>query len=224
MPEELDFKDPEWVADQLGIDKNTVYRYLNEGVLPGLQLGRKWLISQSTLEQFLKQEEQRQTMERRRLQESKADCFSEAARQVMERSGRLALEKGHSWIGTEHMLIASLESPVPAVTSLCAAAGVSPSAIIEMVERVVHEFLSSQANNNAPAAPMGAGIGLTPRAKKALDAAIGEAQRANAPEAEPEHLIAGMLAIGQGIAHDVLVSQGLTLERCRAALKDAGVA
>lgn len=65
---------------------------------------------------------------------------------------------------------------------------------------------------------------MTPRAKKAMDAAIGEAQRANAPEAEPGHLIAGMLAIGQGIAHDVLMSQGLTLEKCRAVLKDAVVA
>lgn len=224
MPEELDFKDPEWVADQLGIDKNTVYRYLNEGVLPGLQLGRKWLISQSTLEQFLKAEEQRQTMERRRLQESKADCFSEAARQVMERSGRLALEKGHSWIGTEHMLLAALETPGAGVSALCAAAGTTPATITEMVERVVHEFLSTQATSNAPAAPMGAGVGLTPRAKKAMDAAIGEAQRANAPEAEPEHLVAGMLAIGQGIAHDVLVACGLTLEKCRAALLSGGSA
>ena len=42
----LDYRDPEWVADQLGIDKNTVYKYLQDGVLPGLQLGRKWLVSE----------------------------------------------------------------------------------------------------------------------------------------------------------------------------------
>ncbi len=218
MPDELDFKDPEWVADQLGIDKNTVYRYLNEGTLPGLQLGRKWLISQSTLAQFLKDEEQRQTLERRRIQESKADCFSEAARAAMERSGRIAMERGHTWIGTEHMLLAALESPEPGVSALCKAAGVQPSAVIDTVERVVHEFLTSQPNSGQAAAPMGQGIGLTPRARKAMDAAIGEAQKVNAPEAEPEHLIAGMLAIGQGIAHDVLVACGLTLEKCRSAL------
>ena len=27
----LDYRDPEWVADQLGIDKNTVYKYLQDG-------------------------------------------------------------------------------------------------------------------------------------------------------------------------------------------------
>src|SRR5262245_16274527 len=49
IAETLDFRDVDWVAEQLNIDKNAVYRYLNEGVLPGLQLGRKWLISESSL-------------------------------------------------------------------------------------------------------------------------------------------------------------------------------
>ena len=31
----LDYRDPDWVAEQLGIDKNTVYKYLQEGNLPG---------------------------------------------------------------------------------------------------------------------------------------------------------------------------------------------
>ena len=49
----LDYRDPEWVAEQLGIDKNTVYKYLQEGSLPGLQLGRKWLVSERRLALFL---------------------------------------------------------------------------------------------------------------------------------------------------------------------------
>ena len=37
----LDYRDPEWVAEQLGIDKNTVYKYLQDGALPGMRvLGR----------------------------------------------------------------------------------------------------------------------------------------------------------------------------------------
>jgi excisionase family DNA binding protein len=65
----LDYRDPEWVADQLGIDKNTVYRYLQDGSLPGLQLGRKWLISERRLADFLERVERQQT-ERRRSQTS----------------------------------------------------------------------------------------------------------------------------------------------------------
>jgi excisionase family DNA binding protein len=67
--QKLDYRDPEWVADQLGIDKNTVYKYLQEGSLPGLQLGRKWLISERRLADFLERVERQQT-ERRRQQTS----------------------------------------------------------------------------------------------------------------------------------------------------------
>jgi excisionase family DNA binding protein len=61
----LDYRDPEWVADQLGIDKNTVYKYLQDGSLPALQLGRKWLISERRLAGFLERVERQQTDRRR---------------------------------------------------------------------------------------------------------------------------------------------------------------
>ncbi len=61
----LDYRDPEWVAEQLGIDKNTVYRYLQDGSLPGLQLGRKWLVSEGRLATFLERVEREQTERRR---------------------------------------------------------------------------------------------------------------------------------------------------------------
>jgi excisionase family DNA binding protein len=61
----LDYRDPEWVAEQLGIDKNTVYKYLQEGSLPGLQIGRKWLVSERRLAIFLERVEREQTDRRR---------------------------------------------------------------------------------------------------------------------------------------------------------------
>ena len=60
----LDYRDPEWVAEQLGIDKNTVYKYLQDGALPGLQLGRKWLVSERRLAEFLERVEREQTQRR----------------------------------------------------------------------------------------------------------------------------------------------------------------
>ena len=61
----LDYREPEWVAKKLGLDKNTVYKYLQEGSLPGLQLGRKWLVSERRLALFLERVEQEQTEKRR---------------------------------------------------------------------------------------------------------------------------------------------------------------
>ena len=63
-PVRLDYRDPEWVAEKLGIDKNTVYKYLQDGSLPGLQLGRKWLVSERRLSEFLERVEREQTERR----------------------------------------------------------------------------------------------------------------------------------------------------------------
>ncbi len=76
----LDYRSPEWVADQLGIDKNTVYRYLQEGSLPGLQLGRKWLVSERRLAEFLERAERDQTERRRTSAKDGARPFGLAPR------------------------------------------------------------------------------------------------------------------------------------------------
>lgn len=65
MSEGLKYRSPEWVAEQLDIDKSTVYRFLKEGRLPALQLGKKWLISEPELRQFLQAEQAEQTTKRR---------------------------------------------------------------------------------------------------------------------------------------------------------------
>jgi excisionase family DNA binding protein len=64
--EGLGYRSPEWVAEQLGLDKTTVYHYLRQGVLPGLQLGRKWLINEQGMRDFLAKEQEAQTVKRRK--------------------------------------------------------------------------------------------------------------------------------------------------------------
>ena len=58
---DIGFREVEWVSEQLGLDKNTVYRYLNDGRLPGLQLGKKWLVEEQGLRDFLRREQRVQT-------------------------------------------------------------------------------------------------------------------------------------------------------------------
>jgi excisionase family DNA binding protein len=60
----------------LGIEKNTVYRYLQEGALPGLQLGRKWLVSERRLAEFLERVEREQTERRRQSAEEAQRPFA----------------------------------------------------------------------------------------------------------------------------------------------------
>ena len=43
-------------AISLGIERNTIYKYLQEGTLPAIQLGRKWLISERLLGFWLEEQ------------------------------------------------------------------------------------------------------------------------------------------------------------------------
>ncbi len=84
----LDYRDPEWVSEQLGIDKNTVYKYLQDGLVPGLQLGRKWLVSERRLAEFLERVEREQTERRRKATGMGPGSALRAAATDLEEEGR----------------------------------------------------------------------------------------------------------------------------------------
>src|SRR5439155_17949541 len=100
----LDYREPEWVAEKLGLDKNTVYKYLQEGWLPGVQLGRKWLISERLLAEYLEKETRAQTAGRR-----KELPQTPRAIKAIELAGKYAASRGQDFTGTEHLLIGICE-------------------------------------------------------------------------------------------------------------------
>ena len=95
----LDYRDPKWVATQLGLDKNTVYRLLQEGTLPAVQIGKKWLISETRLAEYLEEQTSLQTTLRR-------IAALPAAESVLEQAHREAANYRHSYVGQEHILLA----------------------------------------------------------------------------------------------------------------------
>jgi len=216
MAEALDFRDVDWVAEQLNIDKNAVYRYLNEGVLPGLQLGRKWLISESSLVAALKAEEQRQTHARRQLSFDdpefyrRFERFSQRARRVLIVAQDEAVKRNHTYIGQEHILLAIATVPDSRGLMVLAALGVSAERLRAEVEAAIPAGSPSQVNGE---------IGLTPRARKAIDLAAEEALALNHAYVGVEHLVLGLLREGDGVGYGVHTGLGVTLESARAELK-----
>lgn len=41
------------LAERMGIDPSTAWRYLRDGKLPGVQVGNRWLIDRARVERFL---------------------------------------------------------------------------------------------------------------------------------------------------------------------------
>ncbi len=203
-PETVDFRDPEWVAEKLDLDKNAVYRYLNDGLLPGMQLGRKWLISESSLAEFLKAEQRRQTQERRLAAEGFAS-WADGTRRVIEAARDEALRRKYDYIGTEHILWA-----------LATDSGNGAGAVLDRLS-VDRSQLVAEIDGLIPArtAPVPGAIGLTPRAKRAAELAAEEAARAGDSQTGSDHLLLGLIAEGESLAASTLKGLGVTLEAAR---------
>lgn len=211
----LDYRDPEWVAQQLGIDKNAVYRYLDEGTLPGLRLGRKWLISESGLAEFLRREEQVQTERRRAgfrshrappfdkiLRRARHLPITERANRALASSRQEALQLGHDHLGQEHLLlgIANVEDAVAA--KVLAALNIDVRAAIESVI-------------GRAGAPASGDLRLTPRAKRSLELAVEEARRDGLGHFGTEHILLGILVTGEGLGYGLLERHGVTEDAAR---------
>jgi excisionase family DNA binding protein len=218
MALQLDFRDPEWVAAQLNLDKNAVYRYLSEGVLPGLQLGRKWLISESTLVEHLKVEEQRQTEARRRMGSRDAEFwrrferFSPRARGVMSVAHAEAARRGQSWFGQEHLLYGIAVVPGSVGLLILERHGISQEQIRREVEVILppEQRASSEAGNGE--------IEPTDRARSTLALATDEARQWKHGYIGVEHLLIGMLVEAEGPGAQLLGRLGVTIDGARAEL------
>lgn len=216
MGDALDFRDPEWVAEQLNIDKNAVYRLLNEGLLPGLQLGRKWLISESSLVEHLKAEERRQTQMRRQgglgLREDLAgsprlDRFSDRARKVLTAAHADAQRRNASYVGQEHLLVA--------ITTIPGGMGHALFGVLDVPSERLRAAVEQRIGASSEGVSPNGEVGVTPRLRRAIELAVEEAEQLGHGYVGVEHLVLGLLAEGSGLGCQVLTSAGLTLDRVR---------
>jgi ATP-dependent Clp protease ATP-binding subunit ClpA len=133
------------------------------------------------------------------------DRFTERARRSLTMAEEEARGLYHNYIGTEHLLLglARVEEGVAARVLLEFDA--TADRIRSGVERVIGR--GQQPSTGA--------IGLTPRAKVALDLAWDEAKRLNHHYMGTEHILLGILREGEGVAAGVLESLGVTLDQSR---------
>src|SRR4051794_5453505 len=130
----LDYREPEWVAKKLGLDKNTVYKYLQEGWLPGVQLGRKWLISERLLADFLERETLAQMQTRRK---SPGTPQTPRLKSALERATKYAIARGQDFTGTEHLLIGIALEPDNFGAKILKNLGVEPDEVRKTFESLV---------------------------------------------------------------------------------------
>ena len=208
----LDYRDPEWVAQQLAIDKNAVYRYLDEGTLPGLRLGKKWLISETSLFDFLKRREREQTghrraeFRRRRAMPygkfmKRTKRFAERAKRVMTSAREEALALKQSHIGQEHLLLGILKEGDSVAAKILKDQGIQL--------RKVRSAVDAQGGRGDESTD--GDVYLTPLALKVVELARREAKHLH-QYVDTEHILLGIVLAGEGVGFDLLESEGVSLE------------
>ena len=199
----LDYRDPEWVSEQLGLERNTVYKYLKEGTIPAIRIGKKWLISESKLAEWLQQETEKQTKSRRAAAGSvnstiqRMNNYTAEAREVLKSAHTIARNCGHNYLGQEHFVMAMLENKT------CS----GNEKLRDLVKD--HKQIENLFNEKSPAEDkeVPRRLGRSADAKKAMRLA---AEKAGKSQINSGHLLTGILDSKEGKGFEILTQAGIS--------------
>jgi hypothetical protein len=127
------------------------------------------------------------------------DRFTPRAKKAIEASDDEARNAGHIYVGTEHLVLGLLSQP-----DGLAARALSETAPPERVREAVTSAFGPRCDEIPERIP------FTPRAKKAIDLTLHEAQRLGHDYIGTEHILLGVLAEQQGIGAKVLTALGVS--------------
>jgi excisionase family DNA binding protein len=199
--ETLDYREPEWVAEKLGLDKNTVYKYLQEGWLPGVQLGRKWLISERLLAEYLEKETRAQTAGRR-----KELPQTPRLKRTMELAAKYAAARGQDFCGTEHVLIGMIHEAENVGVVVLKNLGVD----VSQVQAIFEARVPAQKLRVRTTPPLTDAARAVLRMAQEQSIGMGHAYVGN------ETLLLGLLLDPTGMGGEILRSLGVTFDAARA--------
>jgi ATP-dependent Clp protease ATP-binding subunit ClpC len=136
--------------------------------------------------------------------------FTERAKKVLTLAQQEAERSGHTYIGTEHLLLGLLVE----------AHGLGARALVNLGVDLDRARQAIDAALSRPEVTTRAGhIIPTSRVKRVIEIAFEEARRMGHNYVGTEHLLLGLLLEGEGIAANVLQDLGVTLDAARAEIE-----
>ena len=133
--------------------------------------------------------------------------FTERAKHSLTLAQREAERAGHTYIGTEHLLLGLLAEADGLAARVLTTMGVDHDR--------AHQAIDAVLSGQTPPDPAQQ-IVPTSRVKKVIEVAFEEARRMGHNYVGTEHLLLGILVEGEGIAARVLEDMGVTLDAARA--------
>ncbi len=131
------------------------------------------------------------------------DRFTQRAKNVLDLAHSTASELGHSYVGSEHILLALTREGGGVAAKVLREAGLDGRLIQDMIEKNIGKGRQGEVPPQ----------GLTPRAKRVIELAVVEANRLGHNYIGTEHLLLGILREYDSVAAKLIVSTGVDLNK-----------
>ena len=123
--------------------------------------------------------------------------FTKRAEKAIEYANRIALEFGHNYIGTEHLLYGLLKEGSGVASKVLENQGITPEQIEEQIDALVgkNEEIGEEEI-----------LGFTPRTKRVIETSFIEAKKLGSDFIGTEHLLIGIMREGDSVAVRILLN------------------
>ncbi len=131
--------------------------------------------------------------------------FTDRARRIVVQAQEEARALDHNYVGTEHILLGLIQEGSGLAVKVLESLGISLDTARQRVEEAVSQGAATPSGH----------IPFTPRAKKVLELALGEARLLGHDYVGTEHILLGLIRQGYGVAGQVLTGLGADLNGAR---------
>ena len=122
--------------------------------------------------------------------------FTKRAEKAIEIANQIAIEFGHNYIGTEHLLYGLLKEGSGVASKVLESQGITPEQVEEQIDLLVGR--NEQIEDNSV-------IGFTPRTKRVIENAFREAKKLGTDFIGTEHLLIGIMREGDSVAVRIML-------------------
>ena len=122
--------------------------------------------------------------------------FTNSAEKAIEFANDIAIELGHNYIGTEHILYGLVKEGSGVAAKVLENQNITEELVLKEIEELIGRNENSQVNGT---------IGFTPRTKRVIENAFREARKLGSDYIGTEHILIGIMREGDSIAVRIML-------------------
>ena len=129
--------------------------------------------------------------------------FTNSAQNVIEIAKEIAVELGHNYIGTEHILYGLTEEENGVASRVLENQGITPENVLEEIENLIGRDDEKEITS----------LSFTPRTKRIIENAFVEARKLDSEYIGTEHILIGIMREADSIAVRIMLDLGINPQK-----------